>query len=67
MRNTQVINTILIIVGGALLLFAIAAEDANQYIKIAGLVIIMFGLFRATNFWVATKDDHKEEKEEDKQ
>lgn len=49
------------------MLFAIAAEDANQYIKIAGLVIIMFGLFRATNFWVATKDDHKEEKEEDKQ
>ena len=67
MKNTQLINTILIVLGGGLLLYAIAVENANQYIKITGLVIIMFGLFRATNFWVATKDDHKDEKEEDKQ
>ncbi|MDR9458128.1 MAG: hypothetical protein RI572_12035 [Salegentibacter sp.] len=67
MKTTQLINTVLIVLGGALLLYAIAAEDANQYVKITGLVIIMFGLFRATNFWVATKDDHKEDKEEDKQ
>ena len=67
MKTTQLINTVLIVLGGALLLYAIAVEDANQYIKITGLVIIMFGLFRATNFWVATKDDHKEDKEEDKQ
>ncbi|HSP11620.1 MAG TPA: hypothetical protein VLO29_03760 [Salegentibacter sp.] len=65
MKTTQLINTILIVIGGALLLYAIAVENANQYIKITGLVIIMFGLFRATNFWVATKDDHKEEKEKD--
>lgn len=67
MKNTQLINTILIVLGGGLLLYAIATEDANQYIKIAGLVIIMLGLFRATNFWVVTKDDHKEDNEEDKQ
>ncbi|MGM0933824.1 MAG: hypothetical protein ACQEWD_10305 [Bacteroidota bacterium] len=67
MKTTQLINTVLIVLGGALLLYTIAAEDANQYVKITGLVIIMFGLFRATNFWVATKDDHKEDKEEDKQ
>ncbi|WP_372920209.1 hypothetical protein [Salegentibacter sp.] len=65
MKTTQLINTVLIVLGGAILLYAIAAEDANQYVKITGLVIIMLGLFRATNFWVATKDDHKEEKEED--
>ncbi|HEY9185377.1 MAG TPA: hypothetical protein VIM94_08635 [Salegentibacter sp.] len=67
MKNTQLINTILIVVGGGLLLYAITVENANQYLKIAGLVIIMFGLFRATNFWVVTKDDHKEENKEDKQ
>ena len=63
MKNSQVINTILIVAGGAMLLYAIAVENAPQYIKIAGLVVIMFGLYRATNFWVETKDDHKEENE----
>lgn len=63
MKHSQLLNAILIIVGGAMLLYAIAAPGAESYIKIAGLVIIMFGLFRATNFWVSTKDDHKEEQE----
>lgn len=63
MKNSQVINTILIVAGGAMLLYAIAVENTPQYIKIAGLVVIMFGLYRATNFWVETKDDHKEENE----
>ncbi len=65
MKNSQVINTILIIAGAALLLYSIATENAPVYLKIIGLVIIMFGLFRATNFWVETKDDHKNEKEEE--
>ncbi|PKD17917.1 hypothetical protein APR41_18375 [Salegentibacter salinarum] len=61
MNNSQVINSILIVVGGALLIYAIAAEDAHAYFKIGGLIVIMLGLYRATNFWVATKDDHKED------
>lgn len=61
MNNSQVINTILIVVGGALLLYAIAAENAQPYFKIIGLITIMLGLYRATNFWVETKDDHKED------
>ena len=63
MNNSQLINTALIIVGGALLIYSISIEDASPYLKIIGLVIIMLGLYRATNFWVATKDDHEEEKE----
>lgn len=61
MNNSQVLNTILIVVGGGLLLYAIAAENAHPYFKIIGLIIIMLGLYRATNFWVETKDDHKED------
>ncbi|MBO2545458.1 hypothetical protein [Salegentibacter sp. BDJ18] len=61
MNNSQVRNTILIVVGGALLIYAIAAEGAHAYFKIIGLVTIMLGLYRATNFWVETKDDHKED------
>ena len=63
MNNSQVINTVLILVGGVLLLYSISAEDVSPYFKIIGLVIIMLGLYRATNFWVATKDDHKEDNE----
>ncbi|MFV8226878.1 hypothetical protein [Christiangramia aquimixticola] len=64
MKNSQVVNTILIIVGGALLLYAISVEDVSPYFKIVGLIIIMLGLYRATNYWVATKDDHQDNNEE---
>ncbi|MDT0650615.1 hypothetical protein [Autumnicola edwardsiae] len=64
-RNSQVVNTILIVVGGGLLIYTIAAENPNQYFKIFGLIIIMIGLYRATNHWVATKDDHKEEENQE--
>lgn len=60
MNNSQVVNTLLIIIGGGLLIYSISVDDVNPYFKIIGLVIIMLGLYRATNFWVATKDDHKE-------
>lgn len=56
--NSQAINAFLIIVGGGILLFHIAEEGENVYILILGLVMLMFGLFRATNHWVDTKDDH---------
>ena len=63
MNNSQVVNSILILVGGVLLIYSISAEDVSPYFKIIGLIIIMLGLYRATNYWVATKDDHKDENE----
>lgn len=63
--NSQVINTFLIIVGGALLIFEISGSKENVYFLIVGIVMLMFGLFRATNHWVETKDDHKEGDETD--
>lgn len=56
-KHTQIINVILIVVGGAILLYTIAGEEKSKYLQILGLIIIMFGLYRATNFWVETKDD----------
>lgn len=67
MKNSQLINTVLIVVGGACLLYAIAVENASPYIKILGLVIIMFGLYRATNHWIATKDDHLDDDKNEQQ
>lgn len=66
MNNSQVVNTLLIVVGGGLLLYTLSADDVSPYFKIIGLIIIMLGLYRATNFWVATKDDHKNENENKK-
>lgn len=62
-RNSQAINTILIVLGGGLLIYSIAAENPERYIQILGFIIIMLGLYRATNHWVETKDDHKETEE----
>jgi len=63
MNNSQIINTALIVIGGALLIYTISVENASPYFKILGLIIIMLGLYRATNYWVATKDDHENENE----
>lgn len=60
-NNAQLINTVLIIVGGILLLTKIFGKGENVYLLIIGIVLLMFGLFRATNHWVYTKDDHKKE------
>lgn len=62
-RNSQLLNSFLIIVGGAMLMMEIAGEKQNVYIRVAGIILLMFGLYRATRFWVDTKDDHLEEEE----
>lgn len=61
MNNSQLLNTVLIVVGGGLLIYTLSVENSSPMFKIIGLVIIMVGLYRATNFWVATKDDHLED------
>lgn len=65
-KNSQAINTIFIILGGGLLIYSIAVENPEKYIQILGFIIIMLGLYRATNHWVETKDDHIEEEEKTK-
>ena len=60
----QIINTALIVIGGGILIYTISEEDKNRYLQILGLVVIMFGLYRATNHWVETKDDHEDDNED---
>lgn len=60
--NSQIINTLCICIGGGILIFLIAGEEIeNVYLLILGLILLMFGLYRATNHWVYTKDDSDEE------
>ena len=65
-NNSQLINFILIALGGVLLLFEISGEKENVYFLVIGIILLMFGLYRATNHWVYTKDDHKVDNEEGK-
>jgi hypothetical protein len=65
--SSQFINSAVIIIGGMLLIFEISGEERNVYVMIVGLVMLMFGLYRATNFWVETKDDHKKDEDTENQ
>lgn len=65
--NTQLLNTVLIVVGGAILIVQTSLEERNPFVMVLGLVFLMFGLYRATNYWVATKDDHKDEDSDSKE
>jgi len=64
-KYAQAINTVLIFIGGAILLYTISGEEESKYLQILGLVIIMFGLYRATNYWVETKDDTLDDTQND--
>lgn len=63
-KNAQFVNTILIVAGAAMLIYTIASREPHKYLQIIGFITIMLGLYRATNYWVETKDDHKEQTEE---
>lgn len=64
--NSQFINALLIGVGGILLLTEIIGKADNVIYLIVGLVLLMFGLYRATNHWAYTKDDHKKKDQDQK-
>ena len=64
--SSQFLNSMVILVGGAILIFEISGEERNVYVMILGLVLLMYGLYNATTFWVETKDDYKNEQEEEK-
>lgn len=60
-KNAQLINTIFIVIGGGIIIYTISGDEKSKYLQIVGLIIIMFGLYRATNHWSYTKDDHLED------
>ncbi|MGM0635094.1 MAG: hypothetical protein ACQESK_03440 [Bacteroidota bacterium] len=61
----QTIFTLLIIVGAGLLIYDLIAETEIVYLKIAGLVLLMLGLYMSTRQWVDDnkKGDDSEEEE----
>ena len=54
----QLFSTLLILIGGVLLVYTMINEQSNVYFKIVGIIFLMIGLFRATRVWV---DDNKKD------
>lgn len=60
----QLINTVLIVIGGGLLLYSFLTNAEAVYFKIAGLIILMYGLYTATNVWV--EDNKRDDDDENR-
>ena len=60
MKN--LLNYLLILLGGIVAIYAQATEKQNTVVLILGLVILMFGVYR-----IASKIPSKSEKEKDKE
>ena len=54
----QLFSTLLILIGGVLLVYTMINEQSSVYFKIVGIIFLMIGLFRATRVWV---DDNKKD------
>ncbi len=64
-NNTrQLFNGFIIVIGAGFLLYALVDTNANIWFQIVGLVLMMFGAYRASSHWAAHKDDHLSEEEE---
>lgn len=55
------LNFVIIVVGAALLIYDLTGENENVYIRIIGLVLLMFGLYTATQQWVTGNDEENDE------
>lgn len=69
MINTkkQIVYAAFIFVGAGLLIYDLISVSDIVYIKIAGLAILMIGLYNSTKQWAADNPKEKdEEKESDK-
>ena len=65
--NRQIFNTFIIVIGATLVIYDLLADSGNVYIKIIGLVLLMFGLYTATQQWTAGNREQQNEVENDEE
>ena len=58
-NNSQLLNFVLITLGGGCLLVGITAEKDFVFLKIVGIVLLMLGLYRATNVFITSEEERK--------
>ena len=66
-NNSQLVNTLIIIVGAGLSFYGITAVGEYKYMKIIGIVILMFGLYRATQQFVVSEEKRKDENDKNEE
>ncbi len=61
MINTkkQGIYTAFIIIGAILLIYDLSVDSEKVYLKVVGLVVLMFGLYSSTRQWANDNDKSK--------
>lgn len=58
----QLFSSLFILLGAVLLIYGMIVENTNVYIKIVGIIVLMFGLYSSTRVWV---EDNKQDNEKD--
>lgn len=58
----QLFSSLFILLGAILLIYGMIVENTNVYIKIVGIIVLMFGLYSSTRVWV---EDNKQDNEKD--
>lgn len=61
----QTYNTLIIVLGIGLLLYDFISNPDVIYFKIAGLIILMFGLYKSTKQWTADNEKEDEDNSDD--
>ncbi len=54
---SHIFSYILILIGAFVAIYAQAGEDQNQYILIAGIVVLMFGIYRISRHIPSKKNE----------
>jgi sulfite exporter TauE/SafE len=61
MNLSRLLNTICIILGGAVAIYAQAEEKQNTYFLIGGIVLLVFGVYRTSRNIPSKFDNSQEE------
>lgn len=56
MNISRLINVLLILIGGFIAVYAKAGADQNQYVLIAGIMLLMIGAYRISKRIPSKKD-----------
>ena len=66
MINTkkQAVYTAFIILGAVLLIYDLSVESEEVYLKVVGLVVLMFGLYSSTRQWASDNDKNQTDAEQ---
>lgn len=60
MLNSRIFNFILILVGGSIAIYAKAEEEQDVYILLAGIILLMIGLYRLSRGISSQRDNNEE-------